>query len=75
MSREVKITEAVKKEYLINEENKPISVCAYCRVSTDKNDQKNSFDAQKKFFNSFFNEHKNWKTKTIFADLGIIIIY
>lgn len=71
MSREVKITEAVKKEYLINEENKPISVCAYCRVSTDKNDQKNSFDAQKRFFNSFFDEHKNWKTKTIFADLGI----
>ena len=46
-------------------------VCAYCRVSTDKDDQRNSFEAQKRFFDREFEHHSNWTVRTIFADKGI----
>ncbi len=69
--RDVKITEPKAKTYLIDDTEKAISVCAYCRVSTDKSDQRNSFTAQKRFFTSEFSMHPNWVKKTIFADKGI----
>lgn len=67
----VKIIEPEEKTYLIDNIDKPISVCAYCRVSTDKNDQRNSFESQQQFFSETFKKHPNWIKKTIFADKGI----
>lgn len=49
----------------------PINVCAYCRVSTDKRDQTNSFEAQQAYFNEAFKLRENWTRKHIFADKGI----
>ncbi len=63
--------EAIPKKLLIFDKEKEINVCAYCRVSTDKRDQTNSFEAQKAYFYEAFNRRSNWKLKTIFKDNGI----
>ena len=63
--------EAIPKKLLIFDKEKVINVCAYCRVSTDKRDQANSFEAQERYFNDAFNRRNNWKLKTIFSDNGI----
>ena len=48
-----------------------ISVAAYCRVSTDKDDQANSFTTQQCFFREYIENHKDWKLYEIYADEGI----
>ncbi|MBR6557825.1 MAG: recombinase family protein [Clostridia bacterium] len=59
------------KRPLKTNDNEPHRVCAYCRVSTDESDQKNSLIAQKQFFARYFNSHKNWSNVGIFADEGL----
>ena len=68
---EINVSEAEKKVYLKDNTEKKIAVCAYCRVSTSKDDQRNSFEAQKKFFDDEFKRHPNWTVRTVFADKGI----
>ncbi len=46
-------------------------VVAYCRVSTDKTDQLNSLESQKKYFNDYINRNKEWQLVQIYADEGI----
>ena len=50
---------------------KEIRVCAYCRVSTDKEDQKNSFETQKRYFEREFLRNDNWIDCGIYADEGL----
>ena len=69
---EINVSEAEKKVYLKDNTEKKIAVCAYCRVSTSKDDQRNSFEAQKKFFDDEFKRHPNWTVRTVFADKGIL---
>lgn len=71
MQKSAITSEPIEGSLLINEREKLIKVCAYCRVSTDKKDQANSFEAQKGFFEREFEYHPNWTIKTIFADKGI----
>ena len=59
------------KRPLKTNDNESHRVCAYCRVSTDESDQKNSLEAQKLFFARYFNAHKNWSNVGIFADEGL----
>jgi site-specific DNA recombinase len=46
-------------------------VVAYCRVSTDKEDQQNSFDSQRLYFEEFIKSNTNWEFIAIYADEGI----
>lgn len=46
-------------------------VAVYCRVSTDKEDQANSFESQKRYFGLYVQRHPNWELVQIFADEGI----
>lgn len=46
-------------------------VCAYARVSTDKEDQANSYESQVRFFTEFIQQHKGWKFSGVYADEGI----
>lgn len=46
-------------------------VVAYCRVSTDHEDQKNSLENQRAFFEEYVSSHKDWKLIEIYADEGI----
>lgn len=46
-------------------------VAVYCRVSTDKDDQSNSFESQKRYFSLYVQSHPDWKLIQIFADEGL----
>ena len=46
-------------------------VAAYCRVSTDKDDQMNSFESQKKFFEEHIGRNPEWELYEIYADEGL----
>lgn len=48
-----------------------LRVAAYCRVSTDKEDQRNSLETQKQFFLSYIQNHPDWVLVGIFADEGL----
>ena len=45
-------------------------VGAYCRVSTDRSDQANSFESQQKYFIEFIERNPKWELVDIFADEG-----
>ena len=67
----VTINKPQAKVFLKDNDEQTIAVCAYCRVSIDKDDQRNSFEAQKRFFDREFENHPNWTVRTIYADKGI----
>lgn len=46
-------------------------VAAYCRVSTDSEDQANSFESQQKFFRRYIDNNPEWTLYEVFADEGI----
>lgn len=48
-----------------------IWVASYCRVSTDKEDQANSFEAQQRYFREYIEQRSDWKLGGIYADEGI----
>jgi len=51
--------------------NDTIRVAAYCRVSSDSEDQINSFNNQKQYYNELFLKYKNVTFIDLFADEGI----
>ena len=57
------------------EAEKKIRVAAYCRVSTDSDDQVNSFLAQVKYYNDFIKAQNNMILVDIYADEGITGTY
>ena len=46
-------------------------VAAYCRVSTDHEDQANSFESQQRYFRQYIQYHSDWELYDIFADEGL----
>lgn len=48
-----------------------IKVASYCRVSTDKEDQANSFASQQRFFKEYIERHPDWELYEVYADEGI----
>ena len=52
-------------------ERKLIKACAYCRVSTDNEDQKTSYDSQRIHYKNMIEENPNWEFVGIYADEGI----
>ena len=59
----------------MNQERKIIDVrkrvAAYCRVSTDHEDQANSFESQQRYFRQYIERNPDWELYEIFADEGI----
>ena len=51
--------------------SKKLRVAAYCRVSTDQEDQKESLEAQKAHYESWIKRHSDWEFAGVFYDLGI----
>ena len=48
-------------------------VGAYCRVSTDREDQANSLRSQKAYFQDYITRQNGWSLAEIYADAGDII--
>ena len=48
-----------------------IPVASYCRVSTDKDDQANSFESQRRYFQEYINRQPDWELYLTYADEGI----
>jgi DNA invertase Pin-like site-specific DNA recombinase len=46
-------------------------VCAYCRVSTDTEEQLSSYDAQVTYYENYINKRPDWEYAGIYADEGI----
>lgn len=59
----------------LNQERKMIDpkkrVAAYCRVSTDNEDQANSFESQQRYFRQYIERNPDWELYEVFADEGI----
>ena len=63
-----------RKQFFIpatQSETVTLRVAAYCRVSTDSNDQLNSFAAQQNHYNEYIRSHESWEMVDIYADEGI----
>lgn len=54
-----------------DEENPKLRVAAYCRVSTDSDEQATSYDAQIEHYTNYINGHPDWVLAGIYADDGI----
>lgn len=52
-------------------QEKKIRMAAYCRVSTDQEDQLHSFEAQVEYYTKYINDHENYEMAGIYADEGI----
>ena len=48
-----------------------IKVASYCRVSTNKDDQANSFESQQRYFKEYIDRQPDWELYEIYADKGI----
>lgn len=53
------------------EEEVVLRVAAYCRVSSDSEDQLNSFTAQNTHYNNLIKSHDRWELVDVYADEGI----
>ena len=65
----------MNKYEIMNQERQLVDnrkkVAAYCRVSTDSEDQANSFESQQKFFRRYIDNNPEWTLYEVFADEGI----
>jgi site-specific DNA recombinase len=52
-------------------EQKKLKVCAYVRVSTNSEDQLNSFKTQLKHYQDYITANNNWELIDIYADEGL----
>ena len=59
------VSEDVKNKY------KQKRVAAYCRVSTQQEEQINSYEVQTRYYTEKINSEPKWKLVRIFADKGI----
>ena len=55
----------------VREQTGKIRVAAYCRVSTDTDDQKTSFEGQVKHYTELICSNPEWEMAGVFADEGI----
>lgn len=66
---------SIDKYETLNQERKiqnmKKKVAAYCRVSTDNDDQVNSFESQQRYFRQYIERNPDWELYAIFADEGI----
>ncbi len=49
----------------------PIKVAAYCRVSTDKDEQLSSLESQRKYFAEYIEKAEDWDLVEVYYDEGV----
>lgn len=68
---EIIVLPATKSEIKEEKRKKKLRVAAYCRVSTDQEEQLTSYEAQKEHYTQKIESNPNWTMVDIFADEGI----
>lgn len=72
VSKSVTVIPARKHVRKSEDEEKPkLRVAAYCRVSTDSDEQATSYETQIEHYTTYINSHPDWTLAGIFADDGI----
>lgn len=73
MSKKVEIIEANKGRInRINSQSiERLRVAAYCRVSTDSDEQLESYQSQLKYYRDLIKSNENWEYVGVYADQGI----
>ena len=73
MKPEIEIIAATKtlQQEPINGEPKRLRVAAYARVSTEQDEQQNSYEAQVDFYTNYIKSNPSWCFIKVFADRGI----
>ena len=72
MERRVRVIPATRQAAAkSSRRNHKQRVAAYCRVSTDSEEQLNSYAAQKDYYTQKIQENPNWELAGIFADAGL----
>ena len=71
-TKKVRIIPATKAKFNKTDQEKPkIKVAAYCRVSTDSDEQASSYEAQVAHYTSYISSNKDWINAGVYADDGI----
>ena len=55
----------------VNHNNHMLRVAAYCRVSTDQEEQLNSFENQVEYYTKYISDNPMYELAGIYADEGI----
>ena len=55
----------------VTEEKPKLRVAAYCRVSTDRDEQETSYEAQVDYYGKYIRSNPAWEFVGIYADEGI----
>ena len=63
--------EIIPAKPLVRAEGKKMRVAAYCRVSTENEEQTSSFELQKNYFTEYISNQPDWELVGIYADEGI----
>ena len=72
LDRRVRVIPATKTQGAIHSTHDGKKrVAAYCRVSTDSEEQLNSYEAQKSYYTKKIEESSDWEMAEIYADEGI----
>jgi len=73
MAKNVTVIPAIKRvgNNKTNESKPKIRVAAYCRVSTDSDEQATSYEIQIEHYTNFIQKNPEWELAGIFADDGI----
>ncbi|HEM5649010.1 TPA: recombinase family protein [Streptococcus suis] len=56
---------------VLHQDRKKIKVAAYCRVSTDQEEQLSSYENQVNYYREFISKHEDYELVDIYADEGI----
>ena len=67
----IKATKRSVRNPDIVDEGKKLRVAAYCRVSTDDEEQQTSYTKQKQYYTEHINNNPKWELVDIYADEGI----
>lgn len=67
----VRIIPAKQKIMGVPVQQKKVNVAAYCRVSTEAEEQQNSYQVQIEYYTNYINSNPEWTLAGIFADEGI----
>ena len=72
LEKEIQLIPAKKKSRNAGKEAvKKLRVAAYCRVSTDHEEQEGSYKIQVEHYENYINSHPEWELAGVYADEGI----